>query len=644
MSPLDDAPGDSARSSTDALASDGRLAALEARVVRLSEEVTELREALAASPRLDHPSRSRSDAGAEGGSAPSARETFLRGVRASIPVSGDELESLVGRYGTLALAALVILMMVGALIKMAVERGLLTPEVRVAFGIVIAVLLAAGGLFFRRRGDVRYGGVLLALALAVVDLVSWGAGPRFHLIPTGAALAAVDLVALGVAAIALHDGSEFLFVVSVAGALSAPFVTSDRAGSAVVLLSYGAVVLAGALRAARNPRWMLAFTVLVAGAVAYALSAAALPIGRAWYGAYAVTMFAGVCAAAALVLGETEWRSELPRAYLAVALIGVTVGWDAASARPLAVTMAVALGLASITYAALLVRGVSARLWRPSAVILPFISVAVAFAGSRSGDVQGAEFALWAAFALIAWSIERRAEQNRAGAHLLSAAMLGGLAVTAWFWGTPLLFVAGLAGWAVVVAALAGWEVSLLPVAGVGVLLGSAALSSIDQLASRSAYSYVPFTSRSSASALCAAIGIALVGEALARGAGAAARYAARPVRLGALIGFLIVWGRMELAQAFNPDLASFLLTSYYAACGVGSIVAGRRFGIGKLRVAGLMLAILAAFKAVIEVTDIRSILLRVGAYAAVGMFLLGAGYLYREQRSSGRRVGEVAG
>ena len=40
-----------------------------------------------------------------------------------------------------------------------------------------------------------------------------------------------------------------------------------------------------------------------------------------------------------------------------------------------------------------------------------------------------------------------------------------------------------------------------------------------------------------------------------------------------------------------------------------------------------------AAFKAVAEVTDIGSLLLRVGSYAAVGMFLLGAGYLYRDAR-----------
>jgi hypothetical protein len=123
------------------------------------------------------------------------------------------------------------------------------------------------------------------------------------------------------------------------------------------------------------------------------------------------------------------------------------------------------------------------------------------------------------------------------------------------------------------------------------------------------------------------------VGEVIGKGAGGASALCDRPVRLGVLIGFLILWGRMELAQAFNADLAAFLLVSYYAACGVASIIAGRRLEIGRLRVAGLALAIYAGLKGMVQVTDIGSVLLRVGAYAAVGVFLLGAGYLYREQR-----------
>ena len=568
---------------------------------------------------------------------PPQGQAFSDRMYSGASITGDEIESLVGRYGTLALAALVILMAVGAVIKMAVQRGLLTPEVRVVAGIVVALLLATAGLVFRRRGEVRYGGVLLALSLAVIDLVAWGAGPRFHLVPTPVALGAVDLVALGLAALALHDDSEFLFTVAIAGALSAPFVTTDGGGTALALLLYGGVVLAGALRSARDAEWTRAFVVLVTGALVYALAAASLPISAEWYGPYLVALFGGACAAAALVAGEPAWRSELPRAYLAVAVIGVVAGWEAVAGRPLAVTMGVALVLAVVTYAALLARQSMMRFWTASALLLPLVSVGVAYAGASDGRAQGAVLALWTGFALIAWRMEKRQfDSERAGTHLLAATILGCFAVTAWLWDMPLPFVAALAFWGAIVAALSQDEASVLPLIGVALATGAAALFSIDQLASRSAYSYTPFMTRSSASALCAALGIGLGGALIGRGNGSAAAIADRPVRLGILIGFLIVWGRMELAHAFNRDLASFLLTSYYAACGVGSIVAGRRLGIGRVRVAGLVLALYAAFKALVEVTDIGSLLLRVGSYAAVGVFLLGAGYLYREKRGVG--------
>ena len=601
-----------------------RVDALEKEVERLRGEVTLLRNA--SRPAASAPPKVPS----AGGSG------FAERMMSSDTITKEDLESLVGRYGTLALAALVILMAVGAVIKMAVQRGLLTPEVRIIAGGVAALALAGAGLFFRRRGEVRYGGVLLALSLAVTDLVAWGAGPTFHIVPTGAALAVVDLVAILLAALALHDRSEFLFAIAVAGALSAPFVTSDKQGTALALLVYGGVLLAGSLRSAREPHWMRAFAVLVAGARVYALAAAALPTSGAWYGPFLISMFCGACAVAALVIGQDEWRGELPRAYLLVAVIGVMAGWDSVGARAFGVTMAVAVGLAAIAYASLLVRQEPARHWTASALTLPFISVGIAYAGASNGRIQGAVFALWTSFALAAWRRERPLSDRRGGAHLLGAAILGCLAVVALLWDMPLWFVAGLAGWGAVLSVLARNDRSVLPLGGIVLATGGAALSAIDQLVSRSAYSYTPFGSRSSASALVAAVGIALAGELLERGRGIIPEVVDRGVRLGSLIGFLIIWGRMEVAHAVNPDLAAFLLTSYYAACGVGSIVAGRQLGLGPLRVGGLMLAVYAAVKAVLEVTDINSLLLRVGAYGAVGVFLLGAGYLYRERASPG--------
>ncbi len=657
MRPHDDHPRDSGSGSGAPDASDAgsaRLSALEQEVAALRTEIADLRAALAPAgtrgtavpPALAAVPTFVSPAVASALRQPPASPLLSEGaghapslsdrLHSAAPISGVELESLVGRYGTLALAALVILMAVGAIIKMAVQRGLLTPDVRVAAGLLVATALAGAGLFFRRRGEVRYGGVLLALSLAVVDLVAWAAGPRFHLVPTVAALAAVDLVSLLLVTLALNDRSEFLFVVAIGGALSGPFVTSDGGGTALGLLSYCAVVLLGALSAARDPSWWRAFALMVLGALVYSLAAAALPASSASYGAYVGTGFGGLCAAMALLVGVDAWRSELPRAFLAVTVVGVLAGWDAVATHVLVPTLAVGVMLAAVTYTALLMRRPAARLWTVSAVALPFVSLGAAYPGAATGTAQGWILALWSAFAFVAWQVERRrGEAGRAGAHLLAALLLGSLAVTAWLWHHPLLFVSGLAGWAVAAAAVTRNEESALPLAGVGVALAAAMLSAFDQLASRGAYSYAPFATRSSVSALMAAVGVAAAGELIGSGEGAAEEVAPRAVRLGVLIGFVIVWGRMEVAHAFNPDLASFLLTSYYAACGVASIVAGRQLGIGRLRVAGLCLALYAAFKAVAEVTDIGSVPLRVGSYGAVGVFLLGAGYLYRNARTS---------
>lgn len=599
---------------------DDRLAALERQVAALTAEVERLRAAIRADPR-----------------APSAphphHDPFARASAVAAAIREEEIESLVGRYGTLLLGAFVLLMGVGVLIQFAVVHGLLTPAVRVGLGAMVAAGVGATGVYFHRRGEVRYANVLLALALALTDLVAWGAGPRLHLLSTPVSLATIVVVALALAALALHDGSEFLFCAAVAGALSAPFVTLDRVTSPDALLAFGAVVLLGGLYAVRDPRWERAFVVLVGGALAYALTAVGLPAAAGWQSPFAVSLFGGACALGALVLAHESWRSGLSRAFLAVALVGIPAAWDRIPAVPRELTWTVALALAAVTYAALAVRRRSA-LWSASAMALPFVSLGIAAAWATSRQGQGGVFALWASFALVAWRAERlRGEPARGGAHLAAGLLLGSAAIGWLLWPHPFLLASALASWGVLAAVACREETRILPLVGVAVALAAAAMSAMDQLASRQAFAYVPFMTRSSASALSVTVGLAFAGIALSGSEGAPARVADRAVRLGAVIGFAILWGRMEVAGGWTPDVAAFLLIAYYAACGLGSILAGRRFGVGRLRLAGLALAIYAAVKAIVEASDIGALLLRVGAYGAVGVFLLAAGYVYREAR-----------
>src|SRR5206468_461306 len=120
-------------------------------------------------------------------------------------LSGDAVESWVGRYGTLVAAALVILLGVGTLVVWAVQRGLLSPGLRVAGGVATTACVAAAGLHFRRKGERRYGNVLLALApLVLVGGIRASREPTWRRAPVllvvGAAL--YELAAAGLPTVA----------------------------------------------------------------------------------------------------------------------------------------------------------------------------------------------------------------------------------------------------------------------------------------------------------------------------------------------------------------------------------------------------------------------------------------------------------
>ncbi|HEY9516852.1 MAG TPA: hypothetical protein VIQ74_14335, partial [Gemmatimonadaceae bacterium] len=93
-----------------------------------------------------------------------------------------DLESLIGRYGTIALATLTITVGAGAFLTWAIANGKLGPHVRLVIGAVVAMAVAALGMRLRRRGTPRFGNALLGLALALAHVEAWGAGPSLHIV------------------------------------------------------------------------------------------------------------------------------------------------------------------------------------------------------------------------------------------------------------------------------------------------------------------------------------------------------------------------------------------------------------------------------------------------------------------------------
>ncbi|HEX5581867.1 MAG TPA: hypothetical protein VFX39_09840, partial [Gemmatimonadaceae bacterium] len=182
--------------------SERRLAALERAVAVLTNEVATLRAELRdratgeTGRRTAGDAFARSAASAATGAAPRPVDSSASSAWSSSPPpirptparsapvrrrlwdENIDVEALVGRYGTMVLGALTILLGVGAFLRWAVQRVTLGPEMRVGLGALGATAVAALGLWLRERDAAgtatrRFGNVILALALALLHVVAW---------------------------------------------------------------------------------------------------------------------------------------------------------------------------------------------------------------------------------------------------------------------------------------------------------------------------------------------------------------------------------------------------------------------------------------------------------------------------------------
>jgi hypothetical protein len=669
-----------------------RLARLEAELGELRAEVERLRDELRAE-RAPAPTPGPTPGPVRPRPVPIpglAREGLRARARRSAAslVEGVEVESLVGRYGTVALATLTILIGVGTFLTWVATQFTLTPGARVVLGLVAAAGVGAMGWRLRQRpGGGAFGNVLLALALAIVHVDAWGAGPYLGLVSPAVALGVAGAASAALALLAWRSGEEALFVVGTGGALVAPFVTSAGPGRPFVLAVYGWLVLTMGALAVRRGRaehgaakpWVIAARLLSVGCSLYV--AAMLPdvtgatasasadvtgASSVWLRRDLPAVFAIACAIGALALAGARHRREITLADVTaalVALVAIVLASDAHAPR-LPVT---ALAATLLAYAALRGRalpGDDAAAGRPRVDVSPWAAVTLALpvalplgllavalgalrdAFSPSGALHAAG---WAALAAVAaWDAARDAEgadggdgaASRAAPHLAALGLASAMVPILVLEDRPTACVVALAAHAAIFALLYGRvrrAIVLLPVLAV---LAVASGWSFALLQERPAFAYTPFVTSASLAAAATVAAWCIASWRVWRApheapldADAGARVQRHPERALLLAGgpvAALLWGREELSRAFSPDTATFLLIAYFAATGVASIFVGRARQLAGARQAGLALAIFAAVKALAQASALESVGLKVGSVLVVGGFLLAVAYWYR--------------
>jgi len=559
-----------------------------------------------------------------------------------------DLESLIGRYGTLALASLTILLGAGAFLSWAIAHGKIGPGLRVSLGALGAAAVAVVGWRLRARGSVRYGSTLLALALALVHVDAWGAGPYLKLVTSPVALSIAAAASIALALLAWVNDEEALFSVGVGGALVAPFVTSSDSGNIVALLIYGYVVLASGLAALRHRAWRTAVMVVIAGCWLYvSVTSASLSIDELNVRDYPA-VFAIAIAWTTIVATGGIWGARVARSAL-VALFGALVAQanDRTPATDLLVLAAFGTITAYVTVASL----GDARGERLAKQPL-FTGALIPLALGGVAIVSAPDTVLARTLVALAWTVAAVAAAFLQPAARPTHIMVGGIAS-----GATLLFALedrAVASCAALSAHAAVLSLLLRPfrtrLLGVPIALGLAILTpwAFQLLVHRLPYQYTPFLTTPSLAGLAMSSAWLLVSwngyraELADFGPGAAETRTA--VRLaGSAVTFL--WGNTELSHAYSADIATFLLILYYAAVGVGAIFVGRARAIRILRQVGLGLAIFAALKAIAQASSL-AIGLRVGSYLLAGLFLLAVAYWYREtdrESGMGNRESELA-
>ncbi len=396
-----------------------RLDSLEQTLARLTQELVEVRRAVA-ELRTESP---RTVALPPAPALPPIATTAAAPRASAVPRTDGSLENMVGRYGVLALAALTIVMGAGALVSWAIAHGMLGPWVRVGLGALLAVLFAAAGMWMRARGSRDFGNALVALALAVTNVVAWGAGPRLGLIPPLMSIAIADAAAAALAALALLENEEFLFSVGLGGALIAPFVMATGVPRYGMLAAYGLIALAAAIRTVGDRKWWTAVGLIVAGTVAFTIGVAGYKSGVPWIDREFGALFAGAICIVALIWERRPARPRVALSALATMAVAMTLhtgnkpltGLDAFLASPDIQLLALVGSALCLVAASDIAAGESSSVWLLTVAAMPmmFLFAALDPLGPLSGGVTGSVVFAWG-FTYCAFSLRERGSRRAA--------------------------------------------------------------------------------------------------------------------------------------------------------------------------------------------------------------------------------------
>ncbi len=198
------------------------------------------------------------------------------GVSESAPRQAN-LEKFIG--GNLIAKIGVVITVIGVAIgaRYAIDRGWITPVMRIVFGYLIGISLLVPAYRLRDKFE-KFSAVTLSGAMAIFYFISYAAYSFYGLIPQSMAFALMVVFTAFTVVAAIRYNRVIIAHIGMVGAYAVPFLLSENEGRVAILFSYMLIINAGILAVSIARYWRSLF---------YSSFAITWLIFHAWYaGAY----------------------------------------------------------------------------------------------------------------------------------------------------------------------------------------------------------------------------------------------------------------------------------------------------------------------------------------------------------------------
>ncbi len=196
---------------------------------------------------------------------PSAADTPPPTAPEKPPRARIDWERWIGVRGAAAAGGVVLALASLLFFQYSIEHGLISPTMRVAFGVIAGICCLVGSQWLIKRDQAAAANALAGAGVVILYGATWAAQNLYGLIGTLPALVLMVLITAVCVTLAVSRNAAFIAVLGLVGGFAAPLLVASEMDSPAALFGYILLLDLGLLWLARVRDWPLLSILSLAG-------------------------------------------------------------------------------------------------------------------------------------------------------------------------------------------------------------------------------------------------------------------------------------------------------------------------------------------------------------------------------------------